>query len=168
MIQSIAEVLKKIGHSFALAPFASILQPIIEDVLVEHKKDECRKGTILTPLITVWLTLALTLRRDFNYHKTLNWMISGFRWKSLNFPPKLVKDGAISHARSRMGVAVFRDIFNKFVARSHNINPDFHGWITAMFDGTSMTMPDTKSNQDSNSRTPRKGALGHGLKSEFS
>jgi hypothetical protein len=116
--------------------------------LAEHKKDKYRKGTILTPLIMVWLVLTLTLRRDINYPKTLNWLVSGLRWLSLDMPAKLVKDGAISHARVKLGVAVFRDIFYKFVLSFTSINPDFHGWVTVMFDGTSMTMPDTESNRD--------------------
>ena len=76
MIKSAVEALKQVGSSFKLEPFATIIQPIIEDVLAEHKKDKYRKGTILTP------------------------------------------------------------------------NLDFHRWVTVMFDGTSMTMPDTESNRD--------------------
>ena len=94
----------------------------------------------------VWLVLALTLRRDINYHGTLNWMLSGFRWLQLDFPSKIVKDGAISHARVKMGVDVFRCIFNKFVSSFKDTMHDFHKWTTVMFDGTTMKMPDTKSN----------------------
>ena len=148
MIENAIEVIKQIGLSFRLEPFASMVQPIIEGVLAEHKKDKCRKGTILSPLITIWLVFALTLRRDLNYHKTLNWLISGFRWKWLDLPSRILKDGAISHARGRLGVDVFRDIFYKAVWQYQNIEPDFHGWVTAMFDGTALTMPDTKSNQE--------------------
>ncbi len=51
MIKSAAEALKKVGPSFKIEPFASIIQPIIKEVLAEHKKDQYRKGAILTPLI---------------------------------------------------------------------------------------------------------------------
>jgi hypothetical protein len=81
MMEKAMEVLKQVGHSFRLEPFASMAQSILEETLAKHKKDKYRKGTILTPLLTIWLVLALTLRRDLNYHKTLNWLISGFRWK---------------------------------------------------------------------------------------
>ena len=148
MIKSAAEALKQVGSSFKLEPFATIIQPIIEDVLAEHKKDKYRKGTILTPLIMVWLVLSLTLRRDISYPKTLNWIVSGVRWVCLDLPAILVKNGAISHARVKLGVAVFRDIFYQFVLSFTSINPDFYGWVTVMFDGTSMTMPDTESNRD--------------------
>jgi hypothetical protein len=147
VIKNAIEALKQIGHSFKFEPFASMIQPIIEEVLIEHKKDKYRKGTILKPCIMIWLVLVLTLRRDLNYHKALNWLVSGFRWKFLNFPTKIVKDGAISHARVKLGVDVFRDIFYKFVCTFKNIKPDFYQFVTVMFDGTSLTMPDTKSNQ---------------------
>jgi hypothetical protein len=148
VIKTAVEALKQIGHSFKLEPFSSIIEPIIEEVLKEHKKDKYRKGTILTPCIMTWLVLSLTLRRDLNYNKTLNWMISGFRLKFLNFPKNLVKNGAISHARVKLGVDVFRDMFYKLVAGFKTIEPDFKGLVTAMFDGTSMTMPDTESNRE--------------------
>jgi hypothetical protein len=148
MLKDVPESLKKIGTSFKLEPFATIIQPIIQDVLAEHKKDKYRKGTLLTPLLMVWLILALTLRRDINYHKTLNWLVSGLSWMSLDLPSKLIKDGAISHARVKLGSGVFQDIFYKFVLSFTLIIPDFHGLVTVMFDGTSMTMPDTKSNED--------------------
>lgn len=148
MINTIADLLQKIGPCFKLEPFAHVIQPIIQDVLTEHKKDRYRKGTILTPFVLVWLILTLSLRRDINYPKTLNWLLSGSRWMFLNLPAKLIKDGAISHARVKLGVSVFVDIFYKFVQSFASISPDFYGWVTVMFDGTAMTMPDSKSNQD--------------------
>jgi hypothetical protein len=148
MIKDVPEALKQIGPSFKLEPFATVIQPIIQDVLAEHKKDKYRKGTLLTPLLMVWLVLTLTLRRDLNYHKTLNWLVSGLRWLSLGLPAKLLKDGAISHARVKLGSDVFQGIFYKFVLSFTLISPDFYGLITVIFDGTGMTMPDTKSNRD--------------------
>jgi len=148
MIKNVPEALKQIGPSFKLEPFATIIQPTIEDILAEHKKDKCRKGTLLTPFLMVWLVLTLTLRRDINYPKSLNWLISGVRWLRLDLPAKLVKDGAISHARVKLGVNVFQAIFYRFIWSFVPISPDFHEWVTVMFDGTSMTMPDTKSNRD--------------------
>jgi hypothetical protein len=141
------EALKQIGPSFKLEPFATKMQPIIQDALAKHNKDKYRKGTILTPILMVWLVLSLTLRRDINYPNTLNWMVSGLRWLRLDLPVKLVKDGAISHARVKLGVAVFRSIFYLFVLPFTVISPDFYGWVTVMFDGTAMNMPDTESNR---------------------
>jgi len=143
---SMKEVLEN-GKEFAFAPFEPIIQPIIQEVLKEHQKDKLRKGTILSPYVLVWLCFGLVLRRSLNCKKVLDWLFSGFRWKYLNLSGHIVKDGTISHARLKMGCAVFRSIFNKFVSIfKDTAPPDFHGFKTVMFDGVSLTTPDTESN----------------------
>ena len=61
------------------------------------------------PRLLVWLVLVLTLRRALNYDKALNWMLSGLRWMAGWLPAqsKLVSDGAISHARVKLGAEVY-------------------------------------------------------------
>lgn len=147
MIKSTDIAIPEIEKEFAFAPFQPIIQPIIHEVLKEHNKDKFRKGTILTPFVLVWLCLALVLRRNLNCKKTLDWLFSGFRWEFMKFPEHIVKDGTISHARLKMGVDVFKSIFDKFVSTfKDEAAPDFYGHVTVMFDGTSMTTPDTQSN----------------------
>jgi len=148
MFATMTAAFAQIGAFFRFAPFASILQPMIEETLTEQGKDQYRQGTVLTPTFLVWLVLALTLRRDLNYHKVLNWMVSGFRWIQTLLPPQsnVVQDGAISHARVRLGVAVFQALFYKLTAFFWPIAPDFHGLISTAFDGSTGTMPDTKRN----------------------
>jgi hypothetical protein len=116
----------------------------------------------LTPLLLVWLVLTLTLRRDINYPKTLNWLVSGLRWLRLDLPAKakLVKDGAISHARVKLGVAVFQTIFSSLVLSFTRIQPDFHGLVSAAFDGTGIPMPDTDSNRDKFGKPKCRGGYG--------
>jgi hypothetical protein len=145
---SMIDAFAQIGASFSLAPFCNILQPLIEETLTEQGKDECRQGTILAPSLLVWLVLALTLRRDLNYHKVLNWMVSGFRWQQYLLPSQslIVKDGAISHARVKLGVEVLRVLFYKLTTSFRPIDPDFHGRISVAFDGSTGTMPDTERN----------------------
>ncbi len=138
----------QIGACFSLAPFSSILQPLVNETLVEQGKGQYRKGTILTPTLLVWLVLALTLRRDLNCHKVLNWMVSGFRWLRALLPAQslIVQDGAVSHARVRLGVEVFRVLFYKLTAAFRPIAPDFHGLVSVAFDGSTGSMPDTEGN----------------------
>ena len=54
----------------------------------------------------------------------------------------------LSHAKVKLGVDVFRGLFHKFTSKFKDISPDFHGFVSVAFDGTSMTMPDTESNQE--------------------
>jgi len=55
-------------------------------------------------------------------------------------------DGAMTHARVRIGLTVFQIIFQKITDSFKTLQPDFNEWITVIFDGTTGTMPDTKSN----------------------
>lgn len=149
MIKSVAKVFPGIENKFEFAPFEAIIAPIIEDVLQEKQKGKFRKGTLLTPLLSVWLCFALALRRNLNCQKTLDWLLAGLRWESLSFDGKFVKDGTISRARTRMGFELFRNIFNRFTMTFKDIvSSDFHGLKTFMFDGTSLTTPDTESNRE--------------------
>ena len=148
VLETMSNAFAQISASFSFAPFANTFQPLIDEVLTEQGKDEYRKGTILIPKFLVWLVLVLTLRRDLNYHKVLNWMVSGFRWIQTLLPPQpnVVQDGTISHARVRLGVRVFRALFYKLTTLFWPIAPDFHGLVSVAFDGSTGTMPDTKRN----------------------
>ena len=143
------EAIEQIAPSFSFAPFAEILHPHIEEVLAERGLTKFRKGTCLVPKILIWLVLAMTTRRDLDYHKVLNWMMSGFRWLEGLLPPlgKIVSDGAISHARVKIGVEPFRLLFVRLTASVKEIASDFYGRVSVAFDGTTGTMPDSEANQ---------------------
>lgn len=156
---TITEAFDHLGPSFSLAPFAEILQPFIEEVLAEQGQDKFRQGTLLMPKVLIWLVLALTIRRDLNCQKVLNWMLSGFRWLKGLLPAqaKLVTDGTISHARVKLGVNLFRLLFGKLTASFKKIAPDFHGWVSVAFDGSTGTMPDSEPNQKNFISRPQAG-----------
>ena len=113
---TMVDAFEQVGASFSFAPFAEILQPHLEEVLAEQGLNQkVRKGTCLIPTVLIWLVLALTIRRDLNCDKVLNWMMSGFRWLEGLLPAqaKIVASGTISHARVKLGVEVFRLLFAK-------------------------------------------------------
>jgi len=148
-ITSVAFAVTQIGATFSLAPFDALLQPLIDETLAEQGKNRWRRGTQLIPGLLIWLVLVLTLRRDLNYDQALNWMVSGFRWLTDMLPPqaKLISDGAISHARVKLGVEVFRVLWTKLVASFQPLPADFHGLISVIFDGSTGTLPDTEVNR---------------------
>lgn len=139
----------QIGPTFSLAPFAEILQPLLDEVLVEQRLDQFRQGTLLMPKVLIWLVLALTIRRDLNCQKVFNWMLAGFRWLQGLLPAQaqVVAEGTISHARVKMGVAPFRLLFAKLTASFPEIPADFYGRVSVAFDGSTGTMPDSAANQ---------------------
>jgi hypothetical protein len=146
---TITEAFEHIGPSFSLAPFAEILQPLIDEVLTEQGLDRFRQGALLMPKVLIWLVLALTIRRDLNCQKVLNWMLSGFRWLKGLLPAqaRLVAEGTISHARVKMGIAPFRLLFAKLTASFQEIPADFYGRVSVAFDGSTGTMPDSEASQ---------------------
>ena len=140
---------EEISNSFDLQPFSEKLTPIVKEVLKdEGKSGECRKGTFFTPLFTVFVVLGLTIRRDLNCHRVINWLISKFRWEGLGLPAKIVQDGAVTHARKRLAFRIFQLIFERLAARHITMPDDFHGRSSVAFDGVAATMPDSKSNRD--------------------
>jgi hypothetical protein len=141
---------KKLESTLAqtdIAPFAPLLTPLIEQTLAESGGKQTRRGTFLQPKLVIWLVLALTLRRDLNTEQVLSWMLSAWRWLTVALPARLVAEGAITHARVRLGSALLKNLWQKLALRYSEIEPDFHGWITASFDGTTLSMPDTESNR---------------------
>lgn len=57
-------------RTFIIEPLAKDIQPVILDVLSKYQKPKQRKS-ILTPVLAVWLILALALRRDLGYPNVL-------------------------------------------------------------------------------------------------
>ena len=144
----LAKDLEQNSFSVNVEPFAPTLDPLIEECLAETQQGHSRKGTFLTPKVLVWFVLGMTIRRDLRYSKVLDWMISKWRWITLELPIKLLQDGAISHARVKLGVKVFALLFQKFASLFNAVEPDFHGFVTFIFDGVTMSMPDTSSNRE--------------------
>jgi hypothetical protein len=73
-------------------------------------------------------------------------MIVAYRWKTMILPAVLLSEGAISYARMRIGVEVFRILFLKLTLIFRKIPSDFRGYVTLMFDGVVLNMPDTEEN----------------------
>ncbi len=140
---------RQTGNPFTLQPFGALLQPSIAQAVQACGHGHVRKGTKLPPIFVVWVVLMSTIRRDLNEHQVLNWMLSGFRWFEGCLPArsKLVSDGALTHARKRIGVSVFHRLFTGLRAQHPPLRADFHGHITGAFDGGTGTMPDTPSNR---------------------
>lgn len=149
MSQPIAEAsdLADLSSDYRLSPFSARLSPLIKETLRLQQKDRDRDGTKLVSSFVVWLVLGLTLRRDKNCIAVLDWLMSGYRWLSCVLPKQLVTEGAISHARVRVGVKVFESLFNRVVATFQPLPPDFYQWVSVAFDGSTGSMPDSRSNR---------------------
>ena len=136
-------------NTFNFQPFGTLLQSGIQQAVQDCGQATVRKGTKLPPVFVIWVVLMSTIRRDLNGHQILNWMLSGIRWFEGWLPAasKLVSDGALTHARKRVGVEVFHRLFLLLRKQHPSVSPDFHGRTTGAFDGGTGTMPDTVSNR---------------------
>lgn len=139
--------LQQVTPRFNLEPLKQVLQNPIAEALKETGQNRYHASTILIPAFVIWVVLAMTLRRDLNTHQVLEWALSGLKWMDLNLVAGLISEGALSHARVRVGEKVFELIFRKLTASVNDLEPDFHGLITVIFDGTTMDMPDTQANR---------------------
>jgi hypothetical protein len=137
--------LKDLSQQFTLETLAEDFQPVVEETLRRHEKDRQRKS-VLSPQLTTWLTLALPLQRTLGYLNVLAWLIAGLRHRFPGLDRRPVTDGAITHARKRLGVAVIRDLFLHTTRRAAEIAGDFYGHVSVIIDGSILTAPDTPEN----------------------
>jgi len=137
--------LKAVADGFVVEALAKDLQPKLVEILRRNGKHRQRKSH-LSPLLTVWLILCLPLRRELSYPNVLDWLLSGQRAAGWKIPRHCVQDGAISHARERIGVDVLRETFQASVEIAGKPEADFHGLVSMAVDGSQLTMPDTAEN----------------------
>ena len=145
ILGSLGRKLEDIGDRFTVEVFGKDAQPMIEGALKKNEKDRQRKSK-LPPVLTVWIVLALCLRREISYKNILSWLLSGLRSSGLEVPRDPVAEGAITHARRRLGVDVLRDLFYATRDSASELAADFHGFVSLAADGTTMDMPDTAEN----------------------
>ena len=98
LIGKIDGVFKRVSKDFTVEPLAKDLQPVILESLRKHGKDKQRQS-VLSPLLTVWLTLGLPLRRELSYHGVLDWLVSGLRALGWDLPRRTPRQGWRDHSR---------------------------------------------------------------------
>ncbi len=140
------EMLAEISGSFSLDILAR------EDTSAKIRTSLARHGKLaqryspLQPVLVAWLVLAMTLCRDRSIPNVLAALVAAVRGKHPALSLKPVTDGALSHARERMGAAPMRSFFES-TAQEVKPEPSFHGLRTWSLDGVQMTMPDTPANE---------------------
>ena len=100
----------------------------------------------LQPKLMMWLVLCLPIFRNESIPAVLARLLSGLRDMLRDLSLRPVSEGAIAHARKRLGVAPVRDFF-KAQASEVRPTPSFHGMRVWALDGTTLSMPDTEENR---------------------
>jgi len=145
LIGKLEQDLKDLSGDFTLEALAEEVEPALDAALEKHGKDKQRKSK-LSPRLVVWLTLALCLMRPLSYLNVLGRVLSGLRRRFPGLERSPVTDGAITHARKRLGVGVIRDLFEHTARKAAEVEPDFHGLVSVIVDGSLLTAPDTPAN----------------------
>lgn len=135
--------------------------PVRQDALRAVAAAECtstRAGACLTRELTLWLLLAMTLWRYLSIPNVLAQLLVSRPWARF-LGPHAVTEGAIAHARVRLGVEPLRLFFREQGAR---VQPPatFHGLRVWAGDGMKTHVPDTPSNAAAFGRpSAKKGSL---------
>lgn len=138
--------LSQIARNFTVEAFCSGgVNRAIDSALTESG---CRDQRLspLQPKLMIWLVLCLSIFRSESIPAVLARLLSGLRDMIEDLSLWPVGDGAISHARARLGVAPLRRFFRD---QAQEIRPaaSFHGLRVWSLDGTLLSMPDTPDNR---------------------
>jgi hypothetical protein len=140
------EELSRIAREFTVEALAAGTVPATIEKALEASGRDRQRESPLQPKLMMWLVLCLPLFRNESIPAVLARLLSGLRdmVQALSLWP--VDDGAISHARARLGVDPLRRFFHD-QAREMAPAPSFHGLRVWSLDGTTLSMPDTQDNR---------------------
>jgi hypothetical protein len=121
--------------------------PARQDARLAATAAECmrsRAGACLTRELTLWLLMAMILWRHLSIPNVLAQLLSSQPWGRF-LGPRPVTEGAIAHARERLGVEPLRFFFREQGVR---VQPPatFHGLRVWAGDGMKTYVPDTPQN----------------------
>ena len=140
-------LLAKHAPDFCLGVLAgSDMQPRIKAAL-QARPPTCRgRSSPLDPVLVFWLVLAMGLFRSLSIPNVFRHLMEAWRRVVRGLPLRPVTDGALAHARARLGVAPVRHLFESLGAEVQP-EPSFHGRRVWAMDGTVVTVADTASNE---------------------
>ena len=138
--------LSRIAREFTVEALSSGSVPVSIDQALKDSGTDRQRQSPLQPRLMMWLMLCLPLFRSESIPAVLARLISGLRDMVLGLSLWPVDDGAISHARKRLGVDPLRRFFRD-QARQIRPSPSFHGYRVWSLDGSTLTMPDTADNR---------------------
>ena len=99
--------------------------------------------------VMVYFVLALGLFRSVSTREVLRCLADGLRWLRAG-PLRLAGKAALSHARTRLGVAPFQELQRRCVralATADTPGATYQGWALRAWDGTTLEVPDEAGNR---------------------
>ncbi len=138
-------LLAKLAPEVCLQPLAhGPVRDAIRRAVAAGQLVASRRGGCLTRELSLWLLLSMALWRHLSIRNALCQMLEALPL-SRDLGPRPVTDGAIAHARERLGVEPARLLFREIGAWV-DPPPTFHGLRVWAVDGMKTTVPDTPEN----------------------
>lgn len=100
-----------------------------------------------------WLLISMALHRMQSIPGAFARLMSDCRGRHLGLPLRPVSDGALAHARGRLGVEPFKVFFERMAALIKP-TPSFHGLAVWAIDGMRIDLADRPSNEEKFGRPP--------------
>lgn len=125
---------------------AGDLRGKIREALAAHPPPRRQRSSPLHPMLVIWLCLGMALHRHLSIANVFAHLMDTLRRVEPRLPLRPVTEGALAHARERLGVDSVRDLFQR-IAGEVNPLPSFHGLRVWALDGTVLSVADTASNE---------------------
>jgi len=99
----------------------------------------------LQPLFVFWFVICLPVFRSDSIPSLFARVMEGLRGRLRGLPRRTVTDGALAHARRRLGMRPVRS-FMRALGKRGAYRPTFHGLRVKAIDGVRLDLPDTPAN----------------------
>jgi hypothetical protein len=139
-------LLARFSRDFSLGVLANGgVTKAVRESLAAHGKLE-QRASPLAPQLVFWLVICMVLMRDRSIPAVFSALIEAGRQLFPGLSRHAVSDGALAHARERLGAQPFETFF---MATTQSIPNDlwFHGLRPRAIDSFCATMPDTARNR---------------------
>ncbi len=122
------------------------MQARIERVLAREQATRRWRHSPLHPVLVTWLVLCLPLFRGLSVPNVFAHLMAALRPRVRGLSLRPVTDGALAHARARLGAPVLRALFEELGAEVRP-EPTFHNRRVFALDATVPSTPDTPRNE---------------------
>jgi hypothetical protein len=124
---------------------------LVDEVIAETGRRQ-QRSRLLPARVMVYYVLALCLFFQDGYEEVMRKLVSGLRFLgTFRGDWQVPTKGAISQARTRLGEAPLRELFERVaqpVAEPGTKGAWYHGWRVMAIDGVVLDMPDTDANRE--------------------
>jgi len=134
-----------LGRTFSIEALCTGAAAELARRSLERARKLAQRESPLQPLLVLWLVVCLPIFRGDSIPAILGRLLDALRTRIRGLPLRVVTDGAVAHARQRLGVRPLRFFF-KAIAKETACRPSFHDFRVKVIDGVRLNLPDTPAN----------------------